>query len=100
MRIRIHRGASEIGENCIELRSGNQFILLDIGMPLTANDINEVQLPDIEGLEKYDNPDFLGIVISHPHHIGQYIKNVTCGSIPITRSIILHADYYSRHCMH
>jgi len=76
MQIRIHHGASEIGGNCIELKSGNQFILLDIGMPLTADDINKVQLPDVEGLAKYDNPNFLGIVISHPHqdHYGLLSK--------------------------
>ncbi len=67
MRVCIHRGTKEIGGNCIELECAGRHILLDLGMPLTAANPDEVELPDIRGLKEGNNPDFLGIVISHPH---------------------------------
>jgi len=48
MNLTIHRGAHEIGGNCIELSSGNTRILFDLGMPL-------VQLADKR--KKFDNFD-------------------------------------------
>ena len=67
MRVCIHRGTKEIGGNCIELESTGRHILLDLGMPLTAANPDELELPDIRGLKEGNNPDFLGIVISYPH---------------------------------
>jgi len=66
MRVRIHRGTNEVGGNCIELASDGKTLLLDMGMPLTAPDPASVKLPQIDGLSGGD-PDFLGIVVSHPH---------------------------------
>jgi ribonuclease J len=66
VRVRIHRGTKEIGGNCIELSSGGQTLLLDMGMPLTTPDPTKVELPQIDGLVG-SNHGFLGIVISHPH---------------------------------
>ncbi len=37
MRLCIHRGAAEIGGNCIEVKASGQSILLDLGAPLTGN---------------------------------------------------------------
>lgn len=67
MRLCIHRGTKEIGGNCIEVESSGKHILLDLGMPLTAADPDQIALPDVAGLKEGNNPDFLGIVISHPH---------------------------------
>ena len=36
MRICIHRGAEEIGGNCVELEQDGVRILLDLGLPLDA----------------------------------------------------------------
>jgi ribonuclease J len=36
LEVRIHRGAHEIGGNCVELRHGEEALILDIGKPLTA----------------------------------------------------------------
>ena len=47
MRIRIHRGAQEIGGNCVEIESRGYSILLDLGLPLTAETPNPALLPDI-----------------------------------------------------
>ncbi len=37
MRLRIHRGAAEIGGNCVEIEASGKSILLDLGAPLTGN---------------------------------------------------------------
>jgi ribonuclease J len=73
LRVRIHRGAAQVGGTCIELESGGKRILLDLGMPLDADE-REVPLPDVPGLAG-DDPSLLGIVISHLH--GDH-----CGLVP------------------
>lgn len=67
MKILIHRGAEEIGGNCIELESQGKKLLLDMGTPLSGMLHGEKALPNIAGLREGGNPDLLGIVISHPH---------------------------------
>lgn len=67
MRLRIHRGAQEIGGNCIELESQGQHLLLDLGLPLDGSDPDTMPLPAVSGLASGDDPAFLGVVISHPH---------------------------------
>ncbi|MGD9548129.1 MAG: MBL fold metallo-hydrolase [Candidatus Krumholzibacteriia bacterium] len=62
----IHRGANQIGGSCVELRSGSSRIVIDLGLPLDAEDADVSPLPPID-------PDSLdGVVISHPHldHFG------------------------------
>jgi ribonuclease J len=62
MRFRIHRGASEIGGNCIEVESGAGRVLLDLGMPLQG----EPTSPAVTGLTERDD-SLLGVILSHPH---------------------------------
>jgi len=71
VKIRIHRGAKEIGGSCVELESQGQRLLLDLGLPLDAEKNDVKYLPEIKGLDGQD-PSFLGILISHPHvdHFG------------------------------
>ena len=71
MNICIHRGAQEIGGSCVELESQGKRILLDLGLPLDAENNDKKYLPEIKGLDGND-PSFLGILISHPHvdHFG------------------------------
>lgn len=57
MRLRIHRGAHEIGGNCIEVKASGQSILLDLGAPLTGNLSPEEALPPIKGLVDGSNPN-------------------------------------------
>lgn len=67
MRVRIHRGAHEIGGSCIELEAGDGGrVVLDLGRPLSAGWNDDVPLPDVAGLEQPD-PSLLGLIISHPH---------------------------------
>jgi ribonuclease J len=72
---RIHRGAHEIGGNCIELESRGARIVLDLGRPITAADDTDVPLPPVQGLDGTD-PSLLGVVLSHPHpdHYGLMSK--------------------------
>jgi len=66
MKVCIHRGAHQIGGTCIELQDQGKSLLLDIGMPLDADDPDAVEIPNVKGL-KVEDPSLLGIVISHPH---------------------------------
>ncbi len=66
MRLRIHRGARQIGGSCIEVESRGFRILLDLGLPLDASDIESVPLPEVPGLA-VANPSFLGVILSHGH---------------------------------
>jgi ribonuclease J len=52
MRARIHRGAREIGGNCVEIEAGAERIVLDIGLPLEQNDDHGEHpvLPTVSGL--------------------------------------------------
>ncbi|MBT4040229.1 MAG: MBL fold metallo-hydrolase [Rhodospirillales bacterium] len=67
MRFCIHRGAEEIGGNCIQVESQGKSVLLDLGAPLTDGWTVKNALPDVPGLIDDNNPNLLGIVISHPH---------------------------------
>lgn len=76
MRARIHRGATQVGGTCVELESSGQRLLLDLGMPLDAEE-GEVPLPEIAGLRAED-PSLLGVLVSHLH--GDH-----CGLVPYAR---------------
>lgn len=67
MRLRIHRGAKEIGGTCIEVEAEGQRLALDVGLPLDAPDEAQEQLlPEVPGFREPD-PGLLGVVISHGH---------------------------------
>lgn len=65
MRVCIHRGTQEVGGTCIEIESAGKRIVLDVGLPLEAED-SEVSLPHVKGFREQD-PSLLAVVISHPH---------------------------------
>ena len=66
MKICIHRGAKQIGGTCVELECQGKRLVLDIGLPLDAEDPDQIEMPDVPGLGAED-PSMLGIIISHPH---------------------------------
>ena len=91
----IHRGTREIGGSCVELKTANNRILIDFGIPLVTRDrqpfdanllkgktIQDLKaqgiLPDIKGLYKDEKKGIDGILISHSHldHYGflQYVN--------------------------
>lgn len=67
LRACIHRGASEIGGNCVELESGGSRLVLDLGRPLWAEPGEHVPLPPIRGLEAGGDASLIGVVLSHGH---------------------------------
>ena len=67
MRLRIHRGAKEIGGTCIEVEAAGKRLVLDVGLPLDAPDEEqETLLPEVPGFREPD-PSLLGVMISHAH---------------------------------
>ena len=64
MRVCIHRGTKEIGGTCIEIAAEGKRLVLDLGLPLDHED--HASLPPVKGFLEED-PDLLGIIISHPH---------------------------------
>ena len=67
MRARIHRGAREIGGNCVELESAGRRLLLDLGRPLDDRVDPAAAVPPIGGLAGDGDRSLLGVVVSHPH---------------------------------
>ena len=67
LNICIRRGAKEIGGSAVELtNSKGERLVIDIGLPLDAEENTKDLLPKIKGLTKKTD-DLLGILISHPH---------------------------------
>lgn len=92
MRLRIHRGACEIGGSCVEIEAQGRSILLDLGLPLDATGADISLLPKIPGLIDGSNPDLLGVVLSHTHGDHNGLTGLIHPSIPVfmgTRSAIL-----------
>jgi ribonuclease J len=67
MRVRIHRGAHEIGGSCVEVEADGARLVLDVGKPLSAAPGAHVALPAVPGLADGSDPSLLGVLISHPH---------------------------------
>ena len=67
MRFCIHRAASQIGGNCIEVQACGSAILLDLGLPLDAERACTDLLPSLQGIAKGETGDLLAVVLSHPH---------------------------------
>ena len=65
--LRVHRGAREIGGNCVELLAGKSRLILDLGRPLNMPLGQPVTLPAIPGLGDPPDERETAIVISHPH---------------------------------
>lgn len=65
MKVCIHRGTQEVGGTCIEIESGGKRIVLDVGLPLDAEN-SKRHLPKVKGFRKPDD-SLLAVVLSHPH---------------------------------
>lgn len=95
MRACIHRGSKQIGGSCVEVESSGQRLLIDIGLPLDAEENDSKYLPKIAGLDGSD-PSLLGILVSHPHldHFGllaQVSPNIRVGMGTAARRILAAA---------
>ncbi len=78
MRVCIHRGSHQIGGTCIEIESQQKRIVVDLGIPLDAEVVDQSLVPPVSGLVNHD-PTMLGVIISHLHgdHVGlsKYLNN-------------------------
>ena len=100
MKLKIHRGAQEIGGSCVELTaSDGGRVLLDLGMPLTRPDgtdwpagtakrpVEELRaeeiLPNIEGLYRGAAPGVLALLLSHAHMDHNGLAHHVSPSIPV-----------------
>jgi len=123
MKITIHRGAHEIGGNCIEVSKDDTRIILDLGMPLVeprdkkkkfdsfsiakksvAELIAAGILPPIRGLyrEIKSEKPLDAILISHPHQDHYGLLDFARKDIPVylaeeTRRIIEVSDIFLPH---
>jgi len=98
MIVRIHRGATKVGGTCVELAAEGARILLDLGMPLDAEE-GDVPMPDVPGLTGGD-PTLLGILVSHLHgdHCGLVpyaAPGVPIAMGPIASRILSEAEFFT-----
>jgi ribonuclease J len=100
LRARIHRGAQEIGGNCVEVAADGKRLVLDLGLPLRADASDVVPLPDIAGLASVRDPSLLGVVISHSHPDHYGLARRLPGSVPVfmgaaTARILREAEFFT-----
>ena len=81
MRVRIHRGAREIGGSCIELAHDGARLLLDLGLPLDGNPDDHTRHPDIDGLA--GGSDLLALVLSHGHRDHTGLSHLAGPDLPV-----------------
>jgi ribonuclease J len=62
----IHRGTKQIGGTCVEIEASGSRIIVDLGLPLDAIEVDPALVPEISGLREHD-PRLLAIVVSHGH---------------------------------
>lgn len=100
MQLVIHRGSEEIGGTCVELRSGNSRIILDVGLPLVNPDgsdfsirnydglsgeqlLDKAVLPQVDGLYSWQKPNIDGLLISHAHQDHYGFLNHVHPQVPV-----------------
>ena len=83
MKVRIHRGAHEIGGSCVEVENAaRERLVLDVGAPLVTIEGEEPELPAVEGFIDAD-PALKGIVITHAHQDHWGLVDQTLPSVPL-----------------
>lgn len=100
VRVRIHRGASEVGGNCVELEASGQRLVLDVGLPLSTSNPGEATLPSIAGLSG-DDASLRGIVLSHAHPDHYGLVDRVGADVPVyagraTAQILREAAFFTR----
>jgi ribonuclease J len=101
MRVRIHRGAKEIGGTCIEVEAQGKRMVLDVGRPLDAEPGEVVPLPDVAGIADGSDLNLVGLLISHGHQdhwglIDQVSPKVSVYIGEGAANILREAKFFSR----
>jgi ribonuclease J len=99
MRVRIHRGAQEIGGSCVEIESSGDRLVLDIGTPLDSRTDEPPTPPSVPGLKDGDD-SIVGLLISHPHQDHYGLVGQVHGDVPIftgqaASAILSAAQFFS-----
>ena len=90
MRVRIHRGATEIGGSCVEVEADGRALLLDLGLPLDSD--GEAQALPVTVRECLDHGarSVAGIVISHGHPDHYGLVHSAPASVPVFMGAAAH----------
>lgn len=100
VRVRIHRGAHEIGGSCVEVENDlGKRLVIDIGAPLVTVEGEEPAVPPVEGLVVPD-PALQGVVITHAHQDHWGLVDQTLPAVPLfmgeaTHRILKEAAFWS-----
>jgi ribonuclease J len=78
----IHRGTKQIGGTCIELEQDGARLILDLGLPLDAEEATPDLLPPVDGIHSPD-PSLLGVILSHPHQDHHGLMRLLPASTPL-----------------
>jgi ribonuclease J len=96
MQVTIHKGSHEIGGNCIQVSSGKTTILLDAGLPLSANsqpvDLSRLSVDAL--LVSHPHQDHFGLMASLPPGTPVYIGKLARSLIDATQ-VFLGKDRYA-----
>jgi ribonuclease J len=100
MRVRIHRGAHEIGGSCLEVEAAGSRIVLDVGRPLSTGPGDATPLPPVAGFAE-DDPSLVGVLISHAHQDHWGLAELVPAAVPIymgeaTHRILGEAAFWSK----
>lgn len=97
----IHRGATEIGGSCVELRAGGgERVVLDLGLPLNVEPGEDVLLPPVSGLRDGADPSLLGVLLSHSHPDHYGLVEFISSDVPVymgaaTSRILKEASFFT-----
>ena len=83
IRLRVHRGAREIGGNCVELLAGKSRLILDLGRPLNVSPGEFIPLPSAPNLGEPPDGRETTIVISHPHADHYGLLEAVAEDVPV-----------------
>lgn len=96
MKVTIHKGSHEIGGNCIQVSSGNTTILLDVGLPLSADsrpvDVSRLAVDAV--LVSHPHRDHFGLMASLPPGTPIYIGKLARSLIDATQ-VFIGEDRYA-----
>jgi ribonuclease J len=95
LKVTIHKGSHEIGGNCIQVSSGRTTILLDAGLPLSADsqpiDLSRLSVDAL--LVSHPHQDHFGLMASLPPGTPIYLGKLARSLIDATRVFIGEERY-------